>query len=195
MTPVIPAPAARRYPRSMISILPPGQTAASATLDQPIEHLSACHRRIEQRLDTLERASAALDTQPQEALQAIRNAFAFLDSNGVLHTQDEEESLFPRLRGRLTIDQQSMLADLESDHKLAAHLESSLRLLLESFTATSAISPGHLREFRDLTARFCALYRRHIAIEDAQLAAVSRALLSPAELTAIAAEMRRRRGL
>lgn len=179
----------------MITILPSGQSAASATLDQPIEHLSACHRRIEQRLDTLERAAAAFDTQPHEALQAIRNAFAFLDSNGVLHTQDEEESLFPRLRGRLTVEQQSMLAGLESDHKLAAHLESSLRVIVDQLAASSTPPPALGLELRDLTARFCALYRRHIAVEDAQLAAVSRALLSPAELAAIAGEMRRRRGL
>ncbi|MBN8729847.1 MAG: hemerythrin domain-containing protein [Acidobacteria bacterium] len=179
----------------MISILPSGQTAASATLDQPIEHLAACHRRIEQRLETLERAAAALDTQRDEALAAIRNAFAFLDSNGVLHTQDEEESLFPRLRGKLTVEQQSMVASLESDHQLAHHLDSRLRLLVEQIASAPTPAPALSAELRDLTARFCALYRRHIAVEDSQLAAVSRALLNAAELAAIGAEMRQRRGL
>ena len=179
----------------MISILSAGQTAASATLDQPIEHLAACHRRIEQRLETLERAAAALDTQRDEALQAIRNAFAFLDSNGVLHTRDEEESLFPRLRGKLTVEQEALLTSLESDHQLAHHLDSSLRLIVDQLASSAAPAPALTRELHDLTARFCALYRRHIAVEDSQLAAVSRALLTPAELTAISAEMRHRRGL
>jgi hypothetical protein len=75
---------------------------AAATLDQPLEHLTACHRRIEQRLDTLERVVPFLRTRRDEALQAIRNAFAFLDGSGVRHTQDEEGSIFPRLRDRLT---------------------------------------------------------------------------------------------
>jgi len=179
----------------MISILSAGQTTASATLDQPIEHLAACHRRIEQRLETLERAAAALDTQRDEALQAIRNAFAFLDSNGALHTRDEEESLFPRLRGKLTVEQESLLTSLESDHQLARHLDSSLRLIVDQLASSSTPTPALTGELHDLTARFCALYRRHIAVEDSQLAAVSRALLTPAELTAISAEMRHRRGL
>ena len=39
----------------------------------PIEHLVACHRRIEQRLDIFERAGAVLDSDPEASLAAIQN--------------------------------------------------------------------------------------------------------------------------
>lgn len=35
--------------------------ASAATVDSPIEHLMACHRRIEQRLDTLVNAACHLE--------------------------------------------------------------------------------------------------------------------------------------
>jgi len=79
----------------MIQIKTAGTAGESTTLDAPLEHLMACHRRIEERLATLERAGAALESRRDEALGAIRAAFAFMDSNGAIHTRDEEESLFP----------------------------------------------------------------------------------------------------
>lgn len=70
-----------------------------STPDAPLEHLMACHRRIEERLATFERAGEALVERREEALKAIRSAFAFMESNGAMRTWDEEESVFPRLRG------------------------------------------------------------------------------------------------
>jgi hypothetical protein len=57
-----------------------------ATIDRPIEHLTACHRRIEDCLATLERAGEWLASEDQkrktEAMQAIAAALRFLDSSG-----------------------------------------------------------------------------------------------------------------
>ena len=68
-----------------------GGPAPANTLDSPVEHLLACHRRIEQKLETLARA---VEANHDEALARV---FHFFDTNGLLHTQDEEESIFPRL--------------------------------------------------------------------------------------------------
>ena len=62
----------------------------SATIDTPLEHLMACHRRIEERLTTLERAGERLREDRPAALEAILRSILFLDSSGVLHTRDEE---------------------------------------------------------------------------------------------------------
>jgi len=56
---------------------------------------AGCHRRIEERLATLERAAEHLNDRTGAALVAFRSVFEFMDSAGVLHTADEEESLFP----------------------------------------------------------------------------------------------------
>src|SRR5579883_1576389 len=92
-----------------------------ATIDRPIEHLTACHRRIEDRLATLERAGELLEspdeTAKAEAMQAITSAIRFLDSSGVMHTVDEESSLFPRLLPRLDSGERDYVESLERQHR------------------------------------------------------------------------------
>jgi hypothetical protein len=63
----------------------------ATTIDTPLEHLSACHRRIEDRLATLGRAADHLGKSPDEALEAIRKSLKFLESNGA-PTMDQEAS-------------------------------------------------------------------------------------------------------
>src|SRR5947208_5826795 len=92
---------------------------SAATLDQPIEHLVACHRRIEQRLATLERAAGELDGRENAARDAIAAAIRFMDTNGAWHTEDEEMSLFPRLRPYLTPDELAFVDSLEAQHREA----------------------------------------------------------------------------
>jgi len=178
----------------MISIRTGAQREASSTLDHPIEHLSACHRRIEQRLTTLDRAAAVLATRREEALQAIHNAFAFLDSNGVLHTEDEEKSLFPRLRGKLHPVQEELVAALEADHAVAHELYASLRLAVDQIATSPDFDEPAALQYASLVSRFSAFYRRHISIEDSQLAEISKAVLTGRELAEISVEMKRRRG-
>ena len=67
------------------------------SFDDPMEHLLACHRRIEQRLESVELVAAHFDTKPAEARDAIKAAFKYFDTNGAWHTEDEERSVFPRI--------------------------------------------------------------------------------------------------
>ena len=71
------------------------------TFDNPLQHLVACHERIEERLQTLERLSQHIRSESEEkrqqAREALDNTLQFLESMGKLHTEDEEASLFPRL--------------------------------------------------------------------------------------------------
>lgn len=157
-----------------------------STLDQPLDHLMACHRRIEQRLAAMERAAAGFDTRREEAIEAFASAFRFLDSSGVLHTADEEESLFPRLSPLLGPEGQTYLADLERDHATAHALYQQLKAALADANPTrGAVEP--------LAARLVSLYRRHIASEDDVLQTYAVRHLAPEQLQAIALEMKRRR--
>lgn len=159
-----------------------------AAIDRPIEHLTACHRRIEDRLATLERAGEWLAAEDEkrrtEAIEAITSALRFLDSSGVMHTVDEEASLFPRLLPRLDSGELDYVKALERQHREVDQAYAELK------SAFNASDPGR---YRTAVARVASLYREHIASEDRVLTAVAARCLSAADLDAIAAEMRARR--
>lgn len=163
----------------------------SATLDRPLDHLVACHRRIEERLATLERVIPHLGTRRFEALEAIAGCFRFFDTNGAWHTADEEESLFPRLEPALTEEERAYLQELERQHDEAEGVYGQLKQAVEG------LRRGHANEaaYQALVERLCALYRAHIASEDARLPEIGRRILSAAGLAEVSREMKQRRGL
>jgi hemerythrin-like domain-containing protein len=159
----------------------------SATLDTPVEHLMACHRRIEQRLDTLLAAAGHLEHDRANALAAIARCLQFLDSNGAMHTEDEEASLFPRLRPKLSPEELTYIDSLEQQHKQAEAIYAELKRLVEYLSAAS------VDQYRDCVTRLRALYREHIQSEDEILTRLARRSLTDTELAAISTEMRQRR--
>jgi len=159
--------------------------APTPAIDDPVEHLMACHRRIEQRLDALNAASDHLDHKPAEALAAIARSLHFLDTSGVLHTQDEERSLFPRLRARLSLDEIAYLDSLEAQHAEAEALLARLKQLVEEGAPAAS--------YRQCAEELRRLYRAHIQSEDEVLAKLTRRNLGASELAEIAHEMRDRR--
>lgn len=156
-----------------------------SSIDAPLDHLKACHRRIEERLDLMERAAAHLETNRAEALDAFASAFRFMDTAGVLHTEDEEMSVFPRLKAHLERGELSYLAGLEHDHTEAHRLYTELKQIHAEAPAPKVAA---------VVARLTTLYRAHIASEDDVLQAYGAQHLAPADLGAIAAEMKARRG-
>jgi hemerythrin-like domain-containing protein len=159
--------------------------APAATIDSPIEHLMACHRRIEQRLDTLVDAPGYMTSRPAEAQAAIANSLHFLDTNGVLHTEDEEASLFPRLRGNLSASESAFIDSLEAQHDEAESIYSELKQL--------AAEKRFDADYRERAERLRALYRAHIRTEDEVLMALAKRSLGVEQLGQISREMRERR--
>jgi hemerythrin-like domain-containing protein len=143
------------------------------TLSAPIDHLLACHRRIEQKLDLLVRA---LDGPGDE----IANVFHFFDTNGALHTQDEEESIFPRLTPRVSASETALLNALHAEHET-----------IEALYARVASGERTSETVRELADR----YRTHIAREEAELIPLLQAYFDGGDLLAISKEMKQRRGL
>jgi hemerythrin-like domain-containing protein len=155
-------------------------------MDSPIDHLIACHDRIEERLKTIEKAAGVLASQPEEARAALEGCFRYFETSGVLHTADEEESIFPRLVSRLKTEDRAYLEELERQHRQADELFAALRKVPSN--------EEELAAYRETVSRFCALYRAHIASENEKLMSAARTALPPEELKEISEEMKRRRG-
>lgn len=161
----------------------------ASSMDQPIDHLLSCHRRMEERLEGLERAAAALDDNREEALAAIRKGLDFLTSTGGWHTQDEEESFFPRLRPVLEPAELRQLDELAMQHN---GTEAALDAARTSFAAVET-GAGYGAELRERLAQLRVLYGAHIALEEAKLIGLARLRLTPEDLRRISEEMKARR--
>ena len=166
--------------------------ATPATIDTPIEHLMACHRRIEQRLDTLVEAAAHLAGSPADAAAAIERSFRFFETSGAMHTADEEESLFPRLRPLLSASETAFVDSLECEHREAELVYQEVKKGAAAAVAEPA--PPAIAAYKALAARLRDIYRRHIESEDKILTALAKRSLSPSQIEQIADEMKARRG-
>lgn len=176
-------------------LLQPKSQESVSTLDRPLEHLTACHRRIEERLATLERVASHLDSHPAEALEAIASCFRFFDSNGILHTADEEQSVFPRLQSRLSDEERTFIGALEDQHRQADRLYAELKAIAGELQNGLPASRELQQRYRIVASRLAELYRSHMSAEDATLIALSQRVLSVPELADISREMKNRRGL
>jgi hemerythrin-like domain-containing protein len=168
----------------MIPVSQIGQIAKHAGPELPLEHLKACHRRIEDRLAVLERVADHFSVNPTEALEALDRCFTFFESNGARHTADEEESVFPRILPRLGQTESALVEDLKQQHTAAEALYAELR----------SIEPvAEAEQFSKLVKQFCELYRAHIQAEDTMLIPAAAAVLALRDLSEISSEMRARR--
>lgn len=116
----------------------------------------------------------------------------------VKHNEDEERSLFPRLRalGRLHAphDLSALLDQLETQHRLAEQVH-------RDFDATAASLPHDgspdatdgVERFCQLAAVLVDLYRAHMRIENEGVFPLAARLLPAKELRTIQQEMRARR--
>jgi hemerythrin-like domain-containing protein len=164
---------------------------APPVAEGPIEHLVACHRRIEERLDVLERAGTMLDSDPEASLVAIQNSLRFMDLSGALHTRDEEESVFPRLREAVKAEERDYLHQLESEHRDAEQAYAQLKAVAARLP--QQVTRDRVAEFREVVAKLTRIYRSHIASEDTVLVEMGRRSLTDEQLETIYSEMRARR--
>jgi hemerythrin-like domain-containing protein len=171
--------------------------------DNPLGLLSDCHRRIERFLEQLIRVAEARTEQPDAPLNvehrsALDTALRYFREAAPLHTRDEEESLFPRLRQSDSPAAREALAALdalEADHDTADALHVEVERLGRRWLESGALSATELVSLRDMLIHLRTLYQRHIAVEDTQLFPLAGQALSAEEQTEIGREMAKRRGL
>ena len=167
--------------------------APAAGFDQPFEMLAACHERAARMLDLLARllphlASHGCDDQ---ARQAARDVMRYFDLAGPAHHEDEERHVFPVLQASPDPAAQALVACLRQEHLAMSAQWPSVRGDL------AGIEAGTWRQDEAAAARwagFAALYRRHIAAEEAEAYPRVQPLLAGPAQAAMGQEMARRRG-
>ena len=173
---------------------------AQAGFDQPIELLKDCHRRIERFLAMLLRVTRdlrgqAMDEQYRQAAQAglryFRNAAPW-------HTDDEEISLFPRMRQlddaqiHHVLDQ---MAQLEADHAHAAGQHERVDEIMTQWLSQGTLQQPLVDELLALLESLEEMYREHIAREDDVVFPLAARVLDSQSLRELGGEMAKRRGL
>ncbi len=166
----------------------------------PLGLLVHCHERIEAQLSALERAAEILRAGDRRSLPrvfaAIDGACAHFAIPGVKHTEDEEVSLFPRLRERGGAGGQDALAamaELESQHRTAEQLHAEFDQLVGSLPRDGSADAKELDRFNELVAELTTLYRPHILLENNFVFPVAAEVLPASEIQALGEEMRARR--
>jgi hemerythrin-like domain-containing protein len=130
------------------------------------------------------------------AFAAADAAVAHFATPGVKHTEDEELSLFPRLREFGGAGGEEVLAavrEMEAQHRRAEVIHAEFESLVASMPREGSDGAGHLQRFRELVVALTALYRPHIRVENEVVFPVAARVLPAAEIQALGEEMRARR--
>lgn len=163
--------------------------------------LDACHRRIEHFLEVLSLVTeqsvpgAMLSDSRHHVLETALEYFRELLPK---HHEDEEISLFPRMRaaGEADLDAAlKLVAQLEAEHRAADRLHAEVDVLGRQWLAAGQLSSGMREALMDKLAALQESYRRHIATEDQQVFRPAARHLGAEELSAMAQEMAARRGV
>ncbi|MBX3323115.1 MAG: hemerythrin domain-containing protein [Phycisphaeraceae bacterium] len=167
--------------------------------DSPLELMSDCHRRIESFLAVFGRvldryASRDLD---EEGVNALRTAQRYFREGAPRHTEDEEHSLFPRLRQLERDDLGELLeaADrLERQHDEAERLHASVDARVDRWLDARRLSAADAKAMAADLETLDRLYAEHIAFEDNVLFPAAARVLDEPALRSIGEEMAARRG-
>lgn len=166
----------------------------------PLGLLVHCHERIEAQLRSLERAAEILRAGDTESLAqvflAVDVASTHFANAGVKHTEDEEVSLFPRLREQGGSAEQEALAamsELESQHRSAERLHAQFDDLVRNLRRDGSAEEKELDRFGDMVAELTTLYRPHILLENNFVFPVAARVLPATAIQALGEEMRNRR--
>jgi hemerythrin-like domain-containing protein len=166
----------------------------------PIGMLGDCHRRIVGFLHVLVRLAAPErdGSLSSEERTLLSTSLRYFRESAPKHTADEEESLFPRLRGIESSDVDSVLARIESleqDHECADRNHAEIDRLGQLWLVQECLTAQEASQFRALTDQLERLYRHHIGIEENEVFPFAARALSPEERRTIGVEMAARRGI
>lgn len=169
------------------------------TFAAPLELLSDCHRRIERFLDLLLLVTAQAGggplTDPQR--EAFETALRYFREAAPKHTEDEEDSLFPRLRaagGEPVRKALAQIEALEADHREAQAAHALVERLGQTWLAENRLLPADLAALSQTLTQLRAVYARHIRVEDEEIFPLAGRVLDKSTLHHVGAEMAARRG-
>lgn len=164
--------------------------------DEPIDALEICHENILKRMDTLAALASIAAAGDVRALvdhaDVWREVLAFIEHNVANHSHDEDDDLFPMLRGVLPAE----IDALHHEHRQAEDIE---RTMMAEFARMSSApadaSAADVQALAERALALAALYRRHIARENDVIFPAARQHLSAQQLENLGNAMRSRRKL
>ena len=166
----------------------------------PLGLLVHCHERIEAQLSALESAAEILRAGDRRSLPrvfgAIDAACAHFAIPGVKHTEDEEVSLFPRLRehgGAGGADALAAMAELESQHRAAEKLHTEFDDFVSTLPRDGSADGRELDCFSSMVGELTTLYRPHILLENNFVFPTAGRILPASAIQGLGEEMRARR--
>lgn len=166
----------------------------------PLGLLKDCHRRIERFLGVIVAVirEAKNSELGEEQRTALKTALRYFREAAPKHTEDEEVSLFPRLRaegGDAAADAFKTLERLEANHVTAKAWHEELDTLGQRWLADGLLGGQDSARFRELADQLAVLYQGHIDVEDNQLFPTAHDVLTAEHLSVIGREMAARRGI
>jgi hemerythrin-like domain-containing protein len=169
-------------------------------LTDPVGMLRDGHRRIERFLKVLrligEEPDGGLLSADRRA--ALETSLRYFREGAPRHVQDEEASLFPRLRHQRDRKVGAALASvehLERDHATAEAWRQELDELGICWLGKGFLHSASISRFRQLAAQLSRLYEEHIRVEDDELFPLAVSILPQPDLNAVGREMAERRGV
>jgi hemerythrin-like domain-containing protein len=166
----------------------------------PLGLLSDCHRRIERFLGllitvTTDARGGALSDEQREALAAAGRYFR---EAAPKHIEDEERSLFPRMRESRDARVRAALAtikELEEDHVVLDRGHIEVDTLVERWMDDGSLPMTDAQRLVTVLEELRSIYERHIEIEDHDVFPLAGQVLNQAAIAVLGREMAARRGL
>jgi hemerythrin-like domain-containing protein len=162
--------------------------------DDPLGMLKDCHRRIERFLGILCHVAERREEGPltEEEISAVEAALHYFAEGGQLHNQDEEDSLFPRLR-KVEAGDLEITHRLEDDHAEAEELHGRAADLFSAWISAGTIDSEDRQLLLSATGRLRTLYGEHIRVEEEIVFQHAARVLDAGVLREMGAEFRTRR--
>lgn len=176
----------------------PGFSTPQVGLDQPLEMLSACHDRVQNRCDILHRLYAHLEKHGpnEEAQSAAKNILFYFDTSAKHHHEDEEADLFPALLKTLqevgTVSEKQQIPEvitlLLADHRKLETLWLKIR------PALALIAAGKEANLENsIITELSNIYEKHIHTEENVVFPLAKKYLGAGDVQIISERMTHRR--
>ncbi len=122
------------------------------SVEDLIDHIEATHHiaerdliaSVDEKLNTILRAHYS---NHKEELLSVHSLFSDLRKELLQHFVEEEEEVFPLLRGKATPQSIMMVESLEDDHEAAGNLIKSLQEATRSFTPPADGCPTYVATY------------------------------------------------
>ena len=166
------------------AMLPP----MPALLSDPLAYIAAEHGGQRALCNLMENLAGAASFDRDIAQAILR----YLDGHFMRHVHDEENDLFPLLRQRCRPEDEieTALGRLNAEHKNEHRLAGDFAIRLKELLGQD--DPVIDDAMRERLFQYARSLRRHLTLENSVILPLARARLTPDDLAALSAAMRKR---